>query len=103
MQQIAADALSLNFWPAGQHALHLAVANRNFTMVKDLVRHGANLCSTVRATGSFFRPDSQRRTIYWGENVIAFAAFSGQLDVVKYLVENGADITVQDSEVPVHV
>eukprot|EP00117_Sycon_ciliatum_P028922 scpid22026/ scgid2931/ Transient receptor potential cation channel subfamily V member 6; Calcium transport protein 1; Epithelial calcium channel 2 len=83
----------------GQHCLHLAVANRNFTLVKDLVEHGARFDHTVRAVGEFFQPRiSSGAPLYWGEHVLAFAACTGQKNVVKYLVERGADLTVQDTE-----
>jgi hypothetical protein len=47
----------------GQTALHIAVVNRDFDMVKFLVQSGANI--RTRAFGTFFNPDGP---MYYGED-----------------------------------
>lgn len=48
----------------GQTALHIAAVNQNVTLVKALLKRGANAC-TARATGHFFRCSSQN-LLYFG-------------------------------------
>lgn len=50
--------------PTGQTALHIAAVNQNVTLVKALLKRGANAC-TARATGNFFRHRSQS-LLYFG-------------------------------------
>uniref|UniRef100_A0A8B9Q580 Transient receptor potential cation channel subfamily V member 6 n=1 Tax=Apteryx owenii TaxID=8824 RepID=A0A8B9Q580_APTOW len=78
----------------GQTALHIAVVNQNITLVKALLKRGANACM-ARATGQFFRRSSQN-LLYFGEHVLSFAACVGNEEIVRLLIENGADIRAQD-------
>eukprot|EP00879_Flechtneria_rotunda_P024448 GHRR01025918.1.p1 GENE.GHRR01025918.1~~GHRR01025918.1.p1 ORF type:complete len:377 (+),score=86.35 GHRR01025918.1:244-1374(+) len=71
----------------GQTALHIAIVNRDFDMVKFLVQHGANI--RARAWGTFFRHDGP---MYYGEYPLSFAACTGQKDVVAYLKRHGAQV-----------
>jgi len=48
----------------GQTALHIAAVNQNITLVKALLKRGANTC-TAQATGHFFRRSSQN-LLYFG-------------------------------------
>eukprot|EP00882_Tetradesmus_deserticola_P006401 GHRQ01006733.1.p1 GENE.GHRQ01006733.1~~GHRQ01006733.1.p1 ORF type:complete len:268 (+),score=77.10 GHRQ01006733.1:331-1134(+) len=71
----------------GQTALHIAIVNRDFDMVKFLVQHGADI--RARAWGTFFR---QGGPMYYGEYALSFAACTGQKDVVAYLRRHGAQV-----------
>ncbi|KAF8062894.1 TRPV6 [Scenedesmus sp. PABB004] len=71
----------------GQTALHIAVVNRDFDMVKFLVQAGADI--RARAWGTFFAPGG---SMYCGEFPLSFAAVTGQKDVVAYLKRHGAQV-----------
>lgn len=60
---------------AGQTALHIAAANQNTMLVKALLKRGAN-ASTARATGHFFRRNSQN-LFYFGTCLISPLAAVG--------------------------
>uniref|UniRef100_A0A8B9WUV7 Ion transport domain-containing protein n=1 Tax=Bos mutus grunniens TaxID=30521 RepID=A0A8B9WUV7_BOSMU len=78
----------------GQTALHIAVMNRNVNLVKALLAHGASV--SARAIGSAFRL-TPHNLIYFGEHPLSFAACMGSEEIVRLLIEHGADIRAQDS------
>ncbi|KAK2489313.1 hypothetical protein MC885_008807 [Smutsia gigantea] len=85
-----------------QTALHIAIMNQNVNLVKALLAHGASV--SARATGAAFR-HSARNLIYFGqgallppgEHPLSFAACVGSEEIVRLLIEHGADIRAQDS------
>ncbi|KAJ6653620.1 hypothetical protein lerEdw1_009054, partial [Lerista edwardsae] len=79
----------------GETALHIAVVNKNLNMVKALLEKGADI-NSPRATGYVFQRRSDN-LIYFGEHILSFAACAGSEDIVQLLIENGANIRVQDS------
>eukprot|EP00070_Physeter_catodon_P039207 XP_028346101.1 LOW QUALITY PROTEIN: transient receptor potential cation channel subfamily V member 6-like [Physeter catodon] len=78
----------------GQTALHMAVMNQNVNLVKALLAHGASV--SARVTGSNFCP-GPHNLLYFGEHPLSFAACMGSEEIVRLLVEHGADIRAQDS------
>ncbi|XP_036719264.1 transient receptor potential cation channel subfamily V member 6-like isoform X4 [Balaenoptera musculus] len=78
----------------GQTALHMAVMNQNVNLVKALLAHGANV--SARVTGSNFCP-GPHNLISFGEHPLSFAACVGSEEIVRLLIEHGADIRAQDS------
>ncbi|XP_055454305.1 transient receptor potential cation channel subfamily V member 5 [Psammomys obesus] len=78
----------------GQTALHIAVMNQNVNLVRALLARGASV--SARATGSAFHRSSHN-LIYYGEHPLSFAACVGSEEIVRMLIEHGADIRAQDS------
>ncbi|KAM8815563.1 transient receptor potential cation channel subfamily V member 6 [Rhynchonycteris naso] len=78
----------------GQTALHVAIMNQNVNLVKALLAHGASV--SARATGTAFRL-SPHNHIYFGEHPLSFAACVGSEEIVRLLIEHGANIRAQDS------
>ncbi|KAM4874513.1 transient receptor potential cation channel subfamily V member 6 isoform 1-T1 [Thomomys bottae] len=79
---------------AGQTALHIAVMNQNVNLVRALLARGASV--SARATGSAFHL-SPHNLIYYGEHPLSFAACVGNEEIVRLLIEHGADLRAQDS------
>ncbi|XP_064145683.1 transient receptor potential cation channel subfamily V member 5 [Loxodonta africana] len=78
----------------GQTALHIAVVNQNVNLARALLAHGASV--SARATGVAFHRSS-RNLIYFGEHPLSFAACVGSEELVRLLIEHGADIRAQDA------
>ncbi|KAM4874518.1 transient receptor potential cation channel subfamily V member 5 [Thomomys bottae] len=78
----------------GQTALHIAVMNQNVNLVRALLARGASV--SARATGSAFHL-SPHNLIYYGEHPLSFAACVGSEEIVRLLIEHGADLRAQDS------
>ncbi|XP_012877136.1 PREDICTED: transient receptor potential cation channel subfamily V member 5 [Dipodomys ordii] len=78
----------------GQTALHIAVMNQNVNLVRALLARGASV--SARATGFAFHL-SPHNLIYYGEHPLSFAACVGSEEIVRLLIEHGADIRAQDS------
>ncbi|XP_052576310.1 transient receptor potential cation channel subfamily V member 6 isoform X1 [Peromyscus californicus insignis] len=78
----------------GQTPLHIAVMNQNVNLVCALLARGASV--SARATGSAFHR-SPHNLIYYGEHPLSFAACVGSEEIVRLLIEHGADIRAQDS------
>ncbi|XP_044534057.1 transient receptor potential cation channel subfamily V member 5 [Gracilinanus agilis] len=76
---------------AGQTALHIAIVNQNTNLVKALLACGASV--SARATGMAFR---RNKFYYFGEHPLSFAACVGNEEIVRLLIEYGADIRAQD-------
>ncbi|XP_078463755.1 transient receptor potential cation channel subfamily V member 6-like [Lampetra fluviatilis] len=79
----------------GQTALHIAVMNQDVQMVRELLSCGADLHSP-RATGSCFT-SADGSSCYYGEFVLSFAVCTGNGEIVRLLVKNGATLKAQDS------
>ncbi|XP_036924878.1 transient receptor potential cation channel subfamily V member 5-like isoform X2 [Sturnira hondurensis] len=78
----------------GQTALHVAILNKNVNLVRALLACGASI--SARATGSAFC-HSPHNHIYFGEHPLSFAACVGSEELVRLLIEHGANIRAQDS------
>nr|6BOA_A Chain A, Transient receptor potential cation channel subfamily V member 6 [Homo sapiens]6BOA_B Chain B, Transient receptor potential cation channel subfamily V member 6 [Homo sapiens]6BOA_C Chain C, Transient receptor potential cation channel subfamily V member 6 [Homo sapiens]6BOA_D Chain D, Transient receptor potential cation channel subfamily V member 6 [Homo sapiens] len=78
----------------GQTALHIAVVNQNMNLVRALLARRASV--SARATGTAFRR-SPCNLIYFGEHPLSFAACVNSEEIVRLLIEHGADIRAQDS------
>ncbi|XP_008065941.1 transient receptor potential cation channel subfamily V member 6 [Carlito syrichta] len=78
----------------GQTALHIAVVNQNVNLVRALLARGASV--SARATGTAFRRSSHN-LIYFGEHPLSFAACVSSEEIVRLLIEHGADVRAQDS------
>ncbi|XP_045433667.1 transient receptor potential cation channel subfamily V member 5 isoform X2 [Pipistrellus kuhlii] len=78
----------------GQTALHVAIMNQNVNLVRALLAHGASV--SARATGTAFHL-SPHNQIYFGEHPLSFAACVGSEEIVRLLIEHGANIRAQDS------
>nr|XP_045016434.1 transient receptor potential cation channel subfamily V member 5 isoform X2 [Jaculus jaculus] len=68
--------------------------NQNVNLVRALLARGASV--SARATGSAFHC-SPHNLIYYGEHPLSFAACVGSEEIVRLLIEHGADIRAQDS------
>lgn len=78
----------------GQTALHVAIMNQNVNLVRALLARGASV--SARATGTAFHL-SPHNHVYFGEHPLSFAACVGSEEMVRLLIEHGADIRAQDS------
>ncbi len=100
----------------GENALHMAIVNEDPSMVKFLLKHGADVYQ--RAVGKFFCCDDQKSgrvdsilqenpilptqtnymgMSYYGEYPLSFAAIMNQQDCVRLLIARGVDPNMQDS------
>jgi len=103
----------------GENALHMAVANEDFEMVKFILKIGKEIDLDLeeRCYGSFFGPIDQKKTRrdqidseiisvdektnyksdrYWGEHSLAFAACFRNEQIFEALLSAGADINCVD-------
>ncbi|KAM5204987.1 transient receptor potential cation channel subfamily V member 6 isoform 1-T1 [Hipposideros larvatus] len=78
----------------GQTALHVAIVKQNVNLVRALLARGASV--SARATGTAFHL-SPHNHVYFGEHPLSFAACVGSEEMVRLLIEHGADIRAQDS------
>ena len=77
----------------GENCLHISIVNQNITLTKALVQAFPDSMHQ-HATGTFFAPG---KPCYYGELPLSFAASTNQLEMVTYLLEQGADMTNQDT------
>ncbi|XP_040294167.1 transient receptor potential cation channel subfamily V member 6-like [Bufo bufo] len=78
----------------GQTALHIAVMRQNVAIAQELINSKADVCA-AQAVGTFFqlKPNS----FYYGEHVLSFAACVGNAELVRLLLQHGADAQAKDS------
>lgn len=77
----------------GENILHIAIINRDVAAVTNLVKQCRKLLDAT-ATGNFFKLGS---ACYYGEYPLAFAACTGQREMVHILLEAGANLNLTDS------
>ncbi|XP_077311266.1 transient receptor potential cation channel subfamily V member 5-like [Lithobates pipiens] len=77
-----------------QTALHISVMRQNLAVTQELIRNGANV-SMPRAVGTYFRLKSN--SFYYGEHILSFAACVGNAELVRLLLQHGADAEAKDS------
>ncbi|KAM8924835.1 transient receptor potential cation channel subfamily V member 6-like [Pelodytes ibericus] len=78
----------------GQTALHIAVMRQNVAIAQELINKGADV-STSRAVGTFFK-FKPTNSFYYGEHVLSFAACVGNAELVRLLLQHGADPEAKD-------
>lgn len=72
-------------------ALHFAVIQQDLEMVRLLVSHGASV--NKHANGEFLYSHPE---LYFGGTVIGFATCMGNIPIVDYLIQKGADVNARD-------
>ncbi|XP_077114258.1 transient receptor potential cation channel subfamily V member 6-like [Ranitomeya variabilis] len=92
--QLINQSMTSDFY-RGQTALHIAAVNQNMNLIMALIRRGADV-SSPRATGSFFALGN-KNLFYFGEHILTFAACVGNIEIVKMLLDHGANLQVKDS------
>ncbi|XP_041038364.1 transient receptor potential cation channel subfamily V member 5-like [Carcharodon carcharias] len=81
--------------PPGQTPLHIAVVNQDLRLVREMISRGADVRSP-RTTGTYFRW-SLSKLLYFGEHILSFAACVGNEEIIRLLIQRGADIKAVDS------
>ena len=93
----------------GENCLHIAIVKHDMELVKCLVENCGEELFKQETIGSFFLPsandafdnndnnDHDDKTVYFGGFPLSFAVASNQPEIVKYLINEGADITAKDS------
>lgn len=76
----------------GETALHMAIVNHDVALVKKLLALGAK--TDCHATGEFF---STRGRVYFGELPLSFAACCDDREIVRILLDAGADLLGRDN------
>ena len=77
----------------GETILHIAIVNQQEAIVRNLLSINKHLL-TLRAVGKFFQ---QGQPCYYGEYPLFFAACTNQPNMVRMLLEAGADLNEEDS------
>ncbi|KAM9852171.1 transient receptor potential cation channel subfamily V member 6 [Aulostomus maculatus] len=78
----------------GTTPLHIAVVNQNINLVQHLVSRRADAASP-RVTGLYFRKRIGG-LIYYGEDILSFAACAGNEDIISMVIDAGASTRIQD-------
>jgi len=80
----------------GESCLHIAIVNKNRALVDWLLTTTPDVATLLaaRATGRFF---SRGQPCYYGEYALSFAVSTGQGDLVRQLLERGADAMARDT------
>ena len=80
--------------------LHLACEKGDLKMAKKLIELGANINIAAEASRWDDQFEYEEDFIYLGESetVLHLAIFSGERDLIKYLIENGADVNARDGD-----
>lgn len=77
----------------GENCLHIAIVKNDLTSFRFLAERCPDLFNQ-RATGSFFQHPNP---CYFGEYALSFAVSCDRIEMVRHLVEKGADMLARDS------
>ena len=76
--------LIVHFIAAGESALHIAIVNGDFEMVRLLVENGADV--NQRATGRFFLPEDQKKGTKKATNYEGKLIWYSPLHLIKHVL-----------------
>jgi hypothetical protein len=83
----------------GETVLHIACVQGDLEMVRFFVENTyspANVNATINEGAEFFHSGKYDTFTYFGQTPLSFAACNGMVEIVRYLLDNKADITFQD-------